>query len=136
MQAVDIDGATALLMAVGRIGRVNITSFQLCWESYADTQIYWSKSEIPDSVHLILPKLHVNTCVVLLKQCLRLAKLSLVFENFIVEDIPLPQSQSDPGIKLCCSIQNVKRLEVVDPVGESLEEEAAARCLRKEILGS
>ncbi|KAJ3499542.1 hypothetical protein NLG97_g245 [Lecanicillium saksenae] len=136
MHAVDIDGATALLMAIGRIGRENITSFQLGWESYADTQINWSKPETAENIHLTLPRLHVPTCVYLLKQCTRLSNLSLMFNNFLMTDIPLSAFQSDPGIKLCCSIRNIKRLDIVDSAGETLEDEAAARWLKEEMLGS
>lgn len=136
IHAVDIDGATALLMAVGRVGRENITSFQFGWDSYADTQINWSKPEISENIHLTLPRLHVPTCIHLLKQCQRLANLSLLFNNFIMTDLPLSDFQSDPGIKLCCSIQNIKRLDIVDPAGEPLEDEVVARWLKQEMLGS
>ncbi|PQK09986.1 hypothetical protein BB8028_0002g03100 [Beauveria bassiana] len=136
MHVVDIDGATALLMAIGRIGRDNMTSFQLGWESYADTQLNWSKPEIPEKMHLMLPRLHVPTCIYLLKQCPRLANLSLTFNNFFMEDVPLPAFQSDPGIRLCCSIRNIKRLSITDSAGEALDDEAAAKWLKEELLGS
>ncbi|KAF1737739.1 hypothetical protein CRV24_003365 [Beauveria bassiana] len=103
-----------------------MASFQLGWESYADTQLN-SKPEISEKVHLILPKLQ--------RQCPRLANLSLTFNNFFMEDIPLPAFQPDPGIRLCCLIQNLKRLSITDSAGEELDGEVAMKWFKEEILG-
>lgn len=136
IRAVDLDGAVALLLAIGRIGRDNITSFQLGWDSYADNQIKWSLPEIPENVHLKLPSLHVPMCIDLLKQCPRLTHLTLVFPDFIMTDKPLSEFQSDPGIKLCCSLRNIKRLDIVEEIAEeTLEDLPAAIWLKAEMLG-
>ena len=128
IHADDIDGATALLMAIGHIGRDNVTSFHFGWESYADTQLNWAeaKPEIVESVYLTWPRLHVPICVCLLKQCRRLISLSLVFNDSITTDMPSSEFQSDPGIKQVCSLRNIQSLTIVNPVGEELEDHTAA----------
>ena len=68
----DIDELVKLLIAVDKIGRDNISSLEVTWQSPADAECQWDQDPISDP-YLMLPTVHVEDCLQLLKRCNRLA---------------------------------------------------------------
>jgi hypothetical protein len=66
----DMDNLIKLLIAVGELGRVNIESLELAWESRSDSECKWDEpqdSEERSSILPTLPTLHAVRCIQLLK---------------------------------------------------------------------
>lgn len=136
VHANDIDDATRILIAIGSIGRENVESLGLCWESEVDSINNGRKCPAPENNHLILPALHVSTCIALIKQCRRLRRLRLMFESSIMAEIPQSIFQSDPGIALCCTIRGIEQVEILGYAGETLEELDNAKWLASQMTRS
>ena len=80
----DLDDLSKLLIAIGDIGRDNIESLELAWQSRTDFECQWAEALVPNEYSLTLPTLHVAKCVQLLKQCKSLRFLRLCFERDLV----------------------------------------------------
>ncbi|KAH7113076.1 hypothetical protein EDB81DRAFT_922366 [Dactylonectria macrodidyma] len=115
----DIDNVIKFLVAVGHIGRSNITSLQFSWESMNDSGP-------------ILPSSHVR-CVQLLNECRRLRFLRICLDRNIFENTSVHEFMADPGIAGLCSLRRIRTLEVVDKNDESLEKHPAVKRLYEEM---
>ena len=133
---VDIDDVIQLLLAVGKLGRNNIESLELAWESRADCEWSWEMSPASEDIVTALPTLHVARCVQLLKQCKRLRFLRLYFENDLITKVSLNTFQADPGIRELCSVRGIKRVEIQDLGLEPLEQDGAAKWLKEQLESS
>ena len=129
----DMDDLIKLLVAVGRIGRDNIESLELTWESRADSELEWDEAPDSDNLFLLLPTLYAATCVQLLKQCTRLRPLPLYFENDIVSNLSPDAFKSDPGIRELCSVQRIKRVQIWNLGYEPTEQYDLAKWLKGEL---
>ena len=106
----DMDDLIKLLIAVGRIGRDNIESLDLAWESRADSELKWDEASHSDDRLLTLFSLHALRCVQLLKQCKRLKSLRLYFERDLIPNIPPNVFKTNSGIRELCSVRAFKRI--------------------------
>lgn len=129
----DMDNLIKLLIAVGRIGRDNIESLELIWESRADSELKWDEAPDSDDLFLTLPALHAVKCVQLLKQCKRLKFLRLYFESDLITDISPDAFKSDPGIRELCSIRGIKRVQIWNLGHEPIEQHGLAKWLKGEM---
>jgi hypothetical protein len=132
----DMDDLIKLLIAVGEIGRANIESLELAWESRADSECKWDEN--PDSVEhvLTLPTLHVVKCVQLLKQCKILRFLRLYFESDVILNISRDAYKVDPGIRELCSIRGIETVEIWDLGYRPLEQCGFVKWLKEEMESS
>ncbi|KAL8949470.1 MAG: hypothetical protein Q9222_004418 [Ikaeria aurantiellina] len=101
----DVDHTVRFLMAVGKIGRENIESLQLVWASNKENYFRWPLDPV-------LPTNHAERCIQLLKQCKRLSKLILYFEQSIVPNMSPEAFKSDPGIRGLCSIGGLREVQL------------------------
>ena len=120
----DIDDLVKLLIAIGDVGRSNIESVELAWQSRSDSELQWAEAPIPvpDEHSLTLPTLHVAECMQLLKQCKRLRFLRLYFERELILGLSAAACVADPGIRELCSIRGIERVEIWDLGHEPVEE--------------
>lgn len=129
----DIEDLIRLLVAVGRIGRDNIESVELTWESRADTELKWDEALEFDDVYLKLPTLHAAKCAQLLKQCKRLESLRLYFESDLIDVISPDAFKSNPGIRELCSTRGIKKVQIWDLGHEPIEQSGLAKWLKREM---
>ena len=129
----DMDDLIKLLIAVGKIGRDNIESLELYWESRADSDCKWDEAPDSEGPFLTLPTLHVVKCVQLLKQCKRLKSLRLYFERDLITNIPPDAYKADPGIRELCSVRGIKRVEIWGMDHEPLEQRGFVKWLKEEM---
>jgi hypothetical protein len=118
----DIDDLIKLLIAIGDIGRDNIESLELAWQSRSDSECQWAEAADPNEHSLTLPTLHVATCVQLLKQCKSLSFLRLYFESDLVLGMSPDVYKAHPGIYELCSLRGIERVEFWDLGHEPLEQ--------------
>ncbi len=129
----DMDDFIKLLIAVGKIGRDNIESLELTWESRADSELKWDKAPDSDDLFLTLPTLHAAKCVQLLKQCKRLEFLRLYFESDLISNISSDAFKTHPGIRGLCSVRGIKRVQIWDLGHEPIEQHGLAKWLKGEM---
>lgn len=129
----DMEDLIKLLIAVGRIGRDNIESLDLAWESRADSELQWDEAPHSDDRLLTLPSLHASRCVQLLKQCKRLKSLRLYFERDLISNIPPNVFKINPGIYELCSVRAFKRVQICDLAREPIEQLGLAKWLKGEL---
>ncbi|MCJ1307665.1 hypothetical protein MMC25_001313 [Agyrium rufum] len=108
----DIDDTIRFLVAIGQIGRDNIESLEVHWESRSDLECKWDQDLARADHYLTLPSLHAARCVRLLKQCKRLRSLRLYFAKEMMDTIAPKDFKSDVGILGLISLQGIKKLEV------------------------
>ncbi|RSL61703.1 hypothetical protein CEP54_006046 [Fusarium duplospermum] len=125
----DLDDAVKVLVAVGQIGRDNMTSLQFPWESKNEIQSTLEQSPHSSDVPLELPSLHVSRCIQLLKRCKRLEILRICLDQDIFKHVSTSKFLTDPGIEGLCGLRHLRRLEVVDLSDETLEEHPAVKQL-------
>ncbi len=129
----DMDDLIKLLIAVGKIGRDNIESLELTWQSRADSECKWDEASDCEDPSLTLPTLHVVKCVQLLKQCKRLTSLCLYFERDLMSEISPEAYKADRGIRELCSVRGIKRVEIWGLDYEPLEQFGLAKWLKEEM---
>ncbi len=132
----DIDDLIKLLIAVGDIGRDNIESLELVWQSRSDFECQWAEAPVPNEHSLTLPTLHVAECVQLLKQCTSLRFLRLYFDSDLLLGMSPGAFKADPGICELCSLRGVERVEICDLRYKSLEERGFVKWLKAAIESS
>ena len=132
----DMDDLIKLLIAVGKIGRDNIQSMELAWESRADSECKWNEASGCEDPFLMLPTLHVEKCVRLLKQCKRLTSLRLYFERDLIINVPPDAYKADLGIRELCSVRGIERVEIWGLDYEPLEQCGLVRWLKEEMESS
>ncbi|KAM5349320.1 hypothetical protein ACJ41O_005825 [Fusarium nematophilum] len=129
----DMDDVVKVLIAVGHIGRSNITSLQFPWESKNEIECRLQLSPHADDSGPILPSLHALRCVQLLKACRKLAVLRICLDQDIFENTSAHKFIADPGIAGLCTLRGIRTLEVVDYSYESLEEHPTVKQLHEEM---
>ena len=129
----DMDDLIKLLIAVGRIGRDNVESLELTWESRADSELKWDEAPDSDDLFLTLPVLHAAKCVQLLKQCKRLEFLRLYFESDLITNMSPDAFKTDPGIRELCSVRGIKRVQIWDLGHKPIEQRDLAKWLKGEM---
>ncbi|KAF4622741.1 hypothetical protein G7Y89_g14288 [Cudoniella acicularis] len=117
----DIDDVIKLLIAVGDVGRDNIESLELAWQSRSDFECQWAEAPVPNEYSLTLPTLHVRKCVQLLSQCKNLKFLRLYFEREVIRGMSPDTYKSDPSIGELCSVRGIERVEIWDLSYEPLK---------------
>jgi hypothetical protein len=129
----DIDDVIKLLIAIGDIGRDNIKSLELAWQSRSDFECQWAEPQVPSEHSLTLPTLHARKCVQLLNQCKNLGSLRLYFESDMVLGMSLDAYTSDPSIRELRSLQRIERVDFWDLGYEPLEQCDFVKWLREAI---
>lgn len=129
----DMDDLVKLLVAVGKVGRDNIESLDLAWQSRADSELKWDENPNPDDLSLMLPTLHAAKCVQLLKQCKRLRSLYLYFESDLILNISPHDFKTDPGIREICSLRGIRRVQICTLGLEPVDHNNLARWLKEEM---
>lgn len=129
----DMDDFVKLLIAVGKIGRDNIESLELTWESRAGSELKWDETTQSEDRFLTLPTLHASKCVQLLKLCKRLEFLRLYFESDLISNISSDAFKSNPGIRELCSVRGIKKVQIWDLGNEPIEQLGLAKWLKGEI---
>lgn len=132
----DMDDLIKLLIAVGDIGRDNIESLELAWQSRTDFECQWAEAPVPNEHSLTLPTLHVAKCVQLLKQCKSLRFLRLYFESDLILGMSPDAYKADPGICELCSVRGIERVEIWDLGYELLEQCGFVKWLKEAIESS
>ena len=130
---VDMDDLIKLLLAVGKLGRNNIESLELVWESRAGCDWRWEMSPTSEDIVTALPTFHAARCTQLLKQCKRLRLLRLYFERDLIDNVSLDTFQADPGIRELCSVQGIRRVEIHDLGFEPLEQGGVVKWLKEQL---
>jgi hypothetical protein len=135
-QVDDLDDLIKLLIAVGDIGRDNIESLELAWQSRSDFEWQWAEAPLPNEHSLTLPTLHVTKCVQLLKRCNSLRFLRLYIESDYVLGMSPDAYKTDPSIHELCSVRGVERLEICDLGHEPLEQCGFVKWLKEAMESS
>ncbi|KAL9611963.1 MAG: hypothetical protein Q9167_003403 [Letrouitia subvulpina] len=129
----NVDDLIKLLVAAGRIGRNNIESLELMWESKADIELKWDEDSDFGDQSWTLPILHAVKCAQLLKQCKRLKNLRFYVENDLITNMPVDAFQNDPGIRELCSVRPIKTVQIWNLEYEPIEQCRLAEWLKKQI---
>ena len=108
----DMDDLIKFLIAIGNIGRDNLETLELAWQSRSDLEYHWTEDPVPDEHSLTLPVLHAARCVQLLRQCKSLRFMRLYFERDLILDISPISYKADPGIVELSSIRGIERVEI------------------------
>ena len=132
----DMDDLIKLLIAVGKIGRDNIESLELTWESRSDSECKWAEAPDSEEPSSMLPTLHVVRCVQLLKQCRRLASLRLDFERDLIINMSPNAYKADPGIHELSSVRGIQRVEIRGLDHESPDQHGLAKWLQEKMGSS
>ena len=127
----DIDDAVQVLIAAGRLGRANIESLELAWQSRADAEMKHDEDDNTEDPFLTWPTLHVSRCVSLLKQCERLENLRLYFAAELVAD--LPDGNCNYSIGKLSSVRGIKNVEIYDLNHVPLEQRGVVSWLREQM---
>ncbi|EJT73122.1 hypothetical protein GGTG_09972 [Gaeumannomyces tritici R3-111a-1] len=112
----NLESAIKFLIAVGQVGRENIETLRLAWESTSESTNSWdvSSDQGPGGLPGRLPSGSTSTCIQLLKQCKRLRHLSLQFDSDLIQEIGHHAFRADAGIQDLCTLQGLKRVEIQD----------------------
>lgn len=129
----DIDDLIRLLVAVGKIGRDNIESLELVWESKAEDELKNDQAADADDLSFMLPALHAARCVQLLKQCKRLAFLRLCIESDLILNIAPKTFKEHAGISELCSLQGIRTVQIWDLWNEQPNHCSLAQWLKEKI---
>ncbi len=129
----DMDDFVKLLIAIGKIGRDNIESLSLTWESGADCEDKWHNCLDAEDPLLTLPTLHAVKAVQLLKQCNRLTYLRLCFDRELISNVSSEAYEADPGMQELCSIRRIRRVEFVGLDYEPLEQRGLGKWLKEKM---
>ena len=132
----DMDDLIRLLIAVGKIGRANIESVELAWESRTDSECKWNEAPDSEENFLTLPTLHVDKCVQLLKQCKKLRFLRLYFETDVILNVTPDAYKTDPSIYELCSVSGIEKVEIWNLTYEPLEQCGFVKWLKEEMESS
>jgi len=132
----DMDDLIKLLIAVGDIGRDNIESLELSWQSRTDTEFQWTEAPVRNEHSLTLPTLHVTKCVQLLKQCKRLRFLRLYFESDLILGMSPTACKADPGICELRSVRGIETIEICDFGCKPLEQCGFVKWLKEAMESS
>ncbi|KAH7115784.1 hypothetical protein B0J13DRAFT_571977 [Dactylonectria estremocensis] len=127
----DADEVVKFIVAVGHLGRSNITSLQFPWASMNDVGCRLEQSPPNDDSGPKLPSLHALTQ--LLKECQRLQSLQIRLDQDIFENTSVHEFMADPGIASLCTLKGIRTLEVVDYTYKSLKEHPAVKQLHEEM---
>ena len=126
----DMDDLIRLLIAVGQIGRDNITSLQFPWTSRTEMAHRWEVSPNAGDNDTRLPNLHVPSCIELLRLCKRLDMLRICLEGDVIEENSETQFVTDTGLTALVALR-VRSFEFTDPTEESLKEHRSISRLRE-----
>jgi hypothetical protein len=126
----DMDEAVRLLIAVGSIGRDNITSLQFPWMSRVEIAHRWEVCPDAGDNDTRLPCLQVPSCIGLLRSCKRLAVLRICIEKDVIEDSSETQFITDPGLTALATL-GVRSFEILDSTEESLEKYRIVKRLQR-----
>ncbi|KAK0648695.1 hypothetical protein B0T16DRAFT_456153 [Cercophora newfieldiana] len=107
----NLDSAIKFLVAVGQIGRENIETLDLYWESTSEPAYNWDTDAIERPPGK-LPADTASTCIQLLQQCKRLRHLTLHFDGDLIQEIGFDAFRSDAGVEGLCSLQGLKMVDV------------------------
>lgn len=116
----EMDDAIRLLIAIGQIGRDNITSLGFHWRSRSEIANRWEKSPDGKDNDTKLPALHMLKCVELLRLCKRLG-LTIFIERETLEALG-PGAVGDPGLRALFTSKNLRSLEICDDRLVSLDQ--------------
>ena len=120
----DMDCLIRFLLAIGRL-RENIESIDFPWASTADVERRWELFPERDDNYLALPELHVESCVLLLKQCKRLRHLRVRFDEEVLATSK-DAFEADAGIRGLCSLRRIPKVEICGLDGRVLKGGLAA----------
>lgn len=132
----NMDDLMKFLIAVGKIGRENIESLELTWESIADSESKWDEASDSEDPFLTLPTLHAVKCVQLLKNCKRLTSLRLCFDRDLITSISPHVYEADPGIRELCSVRGIENIDIWGLDYEPLEQHGLVKWLKEELKSS
>ena len=127
----DMDDVIRFLIAVGQIGRDNMTSLQFPWMSRSETAHRWEEDPQAHDNDSRLPSLHVPSCVQLVKMCKRLKMLRVCLDGHVLENNMEMQLVTDPGLAALFALTSLRKLEIVDHADEPLELHRPATCSSK-----
>jgi hypothetical protein len=132
----DIDDLIKLLLSIGDIGRTNIQSIELIWESRSDSEYSWDAVSHAEERVLDLPTLHVFRCTQLLKQCKNLRFLRLHFDSDAISIVSRGAYKDDPSIRELCSLQKVEQVELMNLSSDLLKQCELVTWLKHEMEAS
>ncbi|KAK1974384.1 hypothetical protein LZ30DRAFT_410346 [Colletotrichum cereale] len=121
----DLDDLIKLLMAVGKVGCNNIQSIQFLWESKSDSKERWKDCSDPNGLCGTLPRLHVDKCAQLLRQCRRLRLMRLQFQEELFTTVSLSGFPTDPGVRGLLDLPRIRKVEICDMAGIVIEHDLA-----------
>ncbi|KAK4450244.1 hypothetical protein QBC34DRAFT_403131 [Podospora aff. communis PSN243] len=121
----NLDSAIRLLIAVGKVGRDNIETLHLVWESSSEPANNWDSSPTsnqgPEQLLGGLPSRTASTCIRLLKQCKRLRHMTLQFDSDLIQEMGPVAFKADLGIQGLCTLQGIRKLEIQEMGMASLD---------------
>ncbi|KAM5357342.1 hypothetical protein ACJZ2D_016365 [Fusarium nematophilum] len=117
----DLDGAVKFLVAIGQIGRSNLTALQFSWDSKNEFECRSAEDQQVNDGHPGLPATHAVRCVQLLKECRRLKWLQICMDRDMLEKQSREGFMADSGIAGLSTLKGIEKLELVDATQESLE---------------
>ncbi|TGO45830.1 hypothetical protein BCON_0362g00070 [Botryotinia convoluta] len=132
----DMDDLVKFLISIGEIGRDNIKSLELAWQSRSDFERQWAEAPDPNENSLTLPTLHAAKCVQLLKQCKSLSFLRLCFEKDLILGMSSLAYKTDLGICELSSVRGIERVEICDLGYEPLEQCGFVKWLKEAMESS
>ncbi|KAK0619581.1 hypothetical protein B0T14DRAFT_519516 [Immersiella caudata] len=123
-----LESATRFLISVGQIGRKNIETLRVAWESTSEPTCTWATAAWSDQALEQLPgKLPSHTvsiCIQLLKRCKRLRHLSVQFDSDLVKGMGLDAFRADAGVQGLCTLEGLKTVEIQElgmgPLGSDI----------------
>ncbi|EGD94437.1 hypothetical protein TESG_01955 [Trichophyton tonsurans CBS 112818] len=107
----DLEDFISFSVPTGPVGRKNIVSLELYWESKADLIVNCTRVKGDYKAHDWLPSVHVSRCIALLREFSNLKLLHLRFDDDMLSAVPLEFFKSHPGILELCSLK-VERVHI------------------------
>ncbi|KAH7016439.1 uncharacterized protein B0I36DRAFT_254373 [Microdochium trichocladiopsis] len=134
----NLESAIKFLIAAGQIGRENIETLHLVWESILEPTNNWviSSDQGLEQLPRRLPSRSTSTCIQLLKQCKRLRHLSLQFDSDLIQEIGFDAFKDDAGTQCLCTLQGLKRVEIQEFGTTPLEHSSLAKWLKEQMEGA
>ncbi|EGE02622.1 hypothetical protein TEQG_01657 [Trichophyton equinum CBS 127.97] len=107
----DLEDFISFSVPTGPVGRKNIVSLELYWESKADLIVNCTRVKGDYKAHDWLPSVHVSRCIALLREFSNLKLSHLRFDDDMLSAVPLEFFKSHPGILELCSLK-VERVHI------------------------
>lgn len=134
----NLESAIKFLVAAGQIGRENMQTLHLTWESVLEPTNNWvlSPDRRLEQLPRKLPSWSASTFLQLLKQCEQLRYLSLQFDSDLIQEIGFDAFKDDANMQGLCTLRDLRRVDIQQFGTVNSECSSLAEWFREQMTGT